>query len=235
MDRVVTNPHAFDFKEGEVLLFDKPKGWTSFDLVRKVRYLIKEKKVGHAGTLDPLASGLMILCTGKKTKAISVIQDAPKQYIATYRFGSTTPSFDLETTPVDFKDTSGLTADIIADAMQKFLGKTSQLPPVYSAIKVDGKRAYESARKGIALELKHREIEITSYDLIEFRAPDVALVKVNCSKGTYIRTLAHDLGQALGTGAYMEGLVRTAIGNYLLADAWEIEKFAGLMNKEVTK
>jgi tRNA pseudouridine55 synthase len=216
---------AMDFEAGEVLLIDKPKGWTSFDVVKKIRGAVKIKKVGHAGTLDPLATGLLIVCTGKKTKSIQEIQDADKEYTTDFRLGATTPSYDAEFPPENQKDCSHLTADDIRQAMPAFLGALDQMPPVFSAIWVDGQRAYKAARAGKEIEMKTRPVRIDAFELTDFQAPDFASVRIECGKGTYIRSLVHDLGQVLGVGAYIEELRRTRIGTYHVDHAWGIEEF----------
>jgi tRNA pseudouridine55 synthase len=218
-----------DFQAGEVLLIDKPKGWSSFDVVRKVRSLIKTKKVGHAGTLDPLATGLLILCTGGMTKAIDKIQALEKEYLVEFRLGATTPSYDAEFPPENPQDCSHLTMEMIHQAIQKFKGAISQSPPQFSAVKVAGKRAYESARSGKLVDIKPRTITVYSYDLLEFRAPDWVRAQIRCSKGTYIRSLVHDLGQILGVGAYILELRRTRIGEHCVEDAFSIEGFRETM------
>ena len=220
-----------DFIAGEVILIDKPKGWTSFDIVKKIRYLIKTKKVGHAGTLDPLATGLLILCSGKMTKTIDNIQAQEKEYEVTFRLGATTPSYDAEFPPENIMDCGHITESMVLAAMQPYIGAISQLPPQFSAVKVDGKRAYESARAGKTVEIKPRTIHVYDYELLEFRAPDWVHARVRCSKGTYIRTLVHDLGQDLGVGAYILELRRTRIGDYQVADALTPEAFAQMLQE----
>lgn len=215
-----------DFAEGEVLLFNKPKTWTSFDVVKKVRNLVRVKKVGHAGTLDPLATGLLILCTGRKTKTIESIQGQEKEYIVEFRLGATTPSYDSEFEPENIKDASHVTKEMLTEAMLPFTGEIEQIPPVYSAVKVQGKRAYKAARKGQKIELRSRQVNVYAFTLLDFESPDRVKALVKCSKGTYIRTLVHDLGQALGVGAYILELARTAIGDFQLDNAWEIPEFA---------
>jgi tRNA pseudouridine55 synthase len=217
----------FDFEAGEVLLLDKPLTWTSFDVVRKVKNTLRPRKIGHAGTLDPLATGLLILCTGKKTKEIDQIQAQEKEYEGTFRLGQTTPSFDLET-PVDAEQPyEHLTEADIQAAVATFLGKIEQIPPVFSAVKVDGKRAYELARKGEQAEIKAKTVEIKAFELTRIALPDIDF-RVVCSKGTYIRSLARDLGVALGCGAHLTRLVRTRIGEYRLADAWTVAEVQAL-------
>lgn len=212
-----------NFVEGEVLYISKPLHWTSFTLVRKLRNKlcrkleIKKLKVGHAGTLDPLATGVMIICTGKKTKLIESFQYQTKEYVATIKLGETTPSFDLET-EVDGKyPTSHITKELVSEKINSFLGEISQVPPIYSACKVDGKRAYEFAREGEEVELKPKLLVIDEVELLECNIPEIK-IRVVCSKGTYIRALARDIGLALGSGAHLTALERTRIGEVTLAD-----------------
>ncbi|MFD1871607.1 tRNA pseudouridine(55) synthase TruB [Hymenobacter bucti] len=217
----------FNFEAGEVLLLDKPLTWTSFDVVRKVKNTLRPRKIGHAGTLDPLATGLLILCTGKKTKDIDQIQAQEKEYEGTFRLGQTTPSFDLET-PVDAEQPyAHLTEAEIQAAVATFLGKIEQIPPVFSAVKVDGQRAYELARKGEQAEIKPKTVEIKAFELTRIALPDIDF-RIVCSKGTYVRSLARDLGVALGCGAHLTRLVRTRIGEYRLADAWTVAEVQAL-------
>ena len=208
----------------QIILINKPYRWTSFDVVKKVRNIIKEKKVGHAGTLDPLATGLLILCSGKMTKQISEIQAGEKEYTGTFTLGATTPSFDLETTISNECDYSFVTEAIIADVAKSFTGVQQQLPPIYSAVKVNGKRAYASARKGEDVIIAPKEIEIKEFEVTGIDLPQVHF-RVVCSKGTYIRTLANDFGKKLGCGAYLAALCRTRIGSYLVKDALSVESF----------
>jgi tRNA pseudouridine55 synthase len=211
-----------DFNAGSILLLDKPLHWTSFDLVKKIRNITKAKKVGHAGTLDPLATGLLIICTGPSTKLISGIQDAPKQYEALVRLGETRPSYDLETEVSATAPWEHITKQDVVEALKNFTGIIMQKPPIYSAIKIKGDRAYDLARKGEAPEMEARPVTISSLTLTGMEGPVLSL-KIDCSKGTYIRSLAHDLGQALGCGAALIGLRRTAIGEYTISDALSIE------------
>lgn len=209
---------AFDFEAGEVLLVDKPLTWSSFDVVRKVKNTLRIKKIGHAGTLDPLATGLLILCTGKKTKEIDQIQAQEKEYTGTFRLGQTTASFDLET-PVDAElPYAHLTEAEIRAATAQFIGLLNQTPPLFSAVKVNGERAYEVARRGGEAEIKSKQITIREFELTRIALPEVEF-RVSCTKGTYIRSLARDFGAALGCGAHLTKLVRTRIGEYRLADA----------------
>lgn len=213
-----------EYSEGKVLLFDKPLTWTSFNVVSKVRYLTKVKKVGHAGTLDPLATGLLIVCTGKFTKKINDYMGMPKEYTGTITLGSTTPSFDLETEPENFKETNHLTNEQIIAATERFKGNILQFPPQHSAIKKDGKRLYESARQGIVVEVEPRPVTIYEFNILSIELPIVHF-KVRCSTGTYIRSLANDFGKALGVGGYMSSLRRTKIGDFDIKDAIQVTDF----------
>jgi len=212
------------FAEGQVILIDKPIGWTSFDIVRKIRNLIKVPKVGHAGTLDPLATGLLIVCTGKFTKQINTYMGMEKEYIGTFTLGSTTASFDLETEPVNFKETNHLSDQEIKNATLQFTGDILQMPPQHSAIKKDGKPLYLSARQGIEVKVDARPVTIKEFTITKIALPIVHF-KVVCSTGTYIRSLANDFGAALGVGGYMSSLCRTRIGSFNNADAVSIEDF----------
>ena len=224
----------YEFSEGEVLLFNKQLHWTSFQLVNKVRWVIKRKlkvkkiKVGHAGTLDPLATGMMILCTGKKTKEIDLYQAAEKEYVATIKLGATTPSYDGETAENYFFATKHINEELIKKAFLNFLGAIEQYPPIFSAIKVGGKKLYESARKGEEVELKPRSITIQEIELLSINMPYVEF-RVSCSKGTYIRSLAFDIGKALNSGAWLCKLQRTKIGEYDLKNAIELHDFQEMM------
>lgn len=212
-----------DFIEGEILFVTKPLHWTSFTLVRKIRNKIcrelnlKKLKVGHAGTLDPLASGVMIICTGKKTKEIESFQYQVKEYIATLQLGATTPSFDQETQIDKEYPTQHITKELVEETLKKFLGEIYQVPPIYSACKVDGKRAYSYAREGEEVELKPKLLVIDEIELLEY---DISKIKIRvvCSKGTYIRALARDIGEALESGAHLIGLERTRVGDITLSD-----------------
>ncbi len=219
-----------NFTEGEVLLFDKPYQWTSFDLVKKVRkiisvkYKVKTLKVGHAGTLDPLASGLMIICTGKATKRINEYQDQEKEYVAGITLGKTTPSFDLETQFDNEFPIEHITDKFVIDTLKNFVGEMDQIPPIYSAKYIDGKRAYEFAREGKTVEMKPNRITISEAELLEFNLPEIT-IRIKCSKGTYVRSLVRDLGAALNSGACLTSLKRTAIGSFSLNNAMTIEEF----------
>ena len=218
------------FEEGKVLLFDKPVYWTSFDLVNKVRIMIrstfgiKKLKVGHAGTLDPLASGLMIICTGKATKKIDTFRDLDKEYVATFHLGDTTPSFDMETETDNNYPTDHITKKMVQDVLTGFLGEQKQLPPLYSAKLISGKRAYEFARKGIKKTLEPATVFFREIELLSFEIPEIR-IRLVCSKGTYIRSFARDLGNALKSGSYLSSLERTAIGEYRIRDAFSLDKF----------
>lgn len=218
----------FNFEDGEVILIDKPTDWTSFDTVNFIRALIKrfykipKLKVGHAGTLDPLATGLLILCTGKKTKQIEEYQAKIKTYTGTILLGQTTPTFDLESEPDAFFPTENITPEQIDEARKKFIGDIKQYPPKYSAIKIKGKRAFDYARSDEEIELKARDIHIEDFKLSTERYPELDF-EVICSKGTYIRSLANDLGKELGNGACLKSLRRTRIGDFKVEDAWQLE------------
>jgi tRNA pseudouridine55 synthase len=230
----------YDFEKGEILLFDKELDWTSFDLVRKLRNFlcrqtgIKKLKVGHAGTLDPKATGLMIVCTGKETKNIDQIQAKEKEYVATIKLGATTPSYDLETAENVTFPTHHITPELIRDALENFIGENDQIPPLFSAIKIEGKRAYEHARKGSDMVLAPKKITISELELLSFSKDEIKL-RVVCSKGTYIRALARDLGSALQSGAYLVGLIRTRIGDLRLEDAWNVQDFIENFTANETK
>lgn len=212
------------FLDGQVLLFDKPYRSTSFNIVSKVRHATKVKKVGHAGTLDPLATGLLIICTGKFTKKINEYMGMEKEYTGTFTLGSTTASYDLETPEENHKDTSHITEEQIHAATKKFVGNIMQMPPQYSAIKKDGKRLYESARQGIEVKVDARPVIISEFIITKIEMP-VVHFKVVCGTGTYIRSLANDYGEALCVGAYMSSLRRTRIGIFKVEDAYTVETF----------
>ena len=227
-----------NFLEGEVLYFDKPLYWTSFKLVKIVRTRISRKlkikkiKVGHAGTLDPLASGVMIICTGKATKLIESFQYQTKEYVATLQLGATTPSFDRETEIDGVYPTEHITREGVETVLRQFVGSIQQVPPVYSACKIDGRRAYDFARKGEDVELKAKELVIDEIELLEYQS-DIIKIRVVCSKGTYIRALARDIGQALGSGAHLIGLVRTRVGDVRLEDCLQVDQIDELVEKAV--
>ncbi len=219
-----------DFKNGQLLLLDKPLEWTSFQLVNKVRWLIKKSygikkiKVGHAGTLDPLATGLLLICTGKFTKRIQELQGLEKEYTGTFTLGATTPSYDLETEIDQTFETKHLTEEQLNNATKQFTGKIEQYPPVFSALKKEGKRLYEYARKGEEVKIDPREVSISSFTLTRIALPEVDF-KVTCSKGTYIRSLAHDFGKAVNSGAHLSSLRRTKIGDFTIENAMSLEEF----------
>lgn len=208
---------------GRVLLINKPFQWTSFDVVNKLRYKLKTKKIGHAGTLDPLATGLLIICVGKMTKRIEEFMGQEKEYTGKFVLGQTTPSYDLETEVSEEKDISKITDEMIHDAVRPFIGKINQLPPLHSAIRIGGKRAYEFARKGADIELKPREVQIHKFEITSISLPEVSF-RIVCSKGTYIRSIARDFGNTLQVGAYLSALCRTRIGTFLLSDALEVNQ-----------
>ena len=210
------------FLEGKVLLLDKPIGWTSFNMVQKVRHLTKVTKVGHAGTLDPLATGLLIICTGKFTKQINTYMGMTKEYTGTLVIGATTPTYDLESEPENFQPIDHITEEQIKAATKQFVGAILQMPPQHSAIKKDGKRLYESARQGIEVKVDPRPITIESFEITHIDLPKINF-KVVCSTGTYIRSLVKDFGDTLGVGAYMSALRRTKIGAFNVEDAMQWE------------
>lgn len=209
-------------EQSRVILIDKPYRWTSFDVVGKLRNILKIKKIGHAGTLDPLATGLLILCTGKMTKRIDEFMGMEKEYTGTFILGQTTPSHDLETEVSEKKDITHIAEKSIRNAAKQFTGKLQQVPPAHSAIKIGGKRAYSFARKGKDPELKPREVEVAVFEITLVKLPEVTF-RIVCSKGTYIRSLIRDIGDALGVGAYLSQLCRTRIGPYKLEDSIRIE------------
>jgi len=226
----------WDFEQGEILAFDKPLHWTSFDLVAKVRYNLcrklgtKKLKVGHTGTLDPLATGVVIICTGKKTKLIDQLQYDVKEYIATLQLGATTPSFDLEKEIDATYPTAHITRDLIEQTIPQFLGEQWQVPPMFSAVKVDGKRAYELARKGKEVELKPKLLVIDEIEVLSFDPATMQLtIRVVCSKGTYIRALARDIGVKLNSGAHLIALRRTRVGDIKVEDCINFEQFEQLL------
>ena len=226
------HPAMLPYLEGKVLLINKPLRWTSFDVVRKIRNLTRVNKVGHAGTLDPLATGLLIVCTGKFTKKINEYMGMEKEYTGTFTLGSTTPTYDLESEPQDHKDIPSLTPEIIHAATAGFTGPILQVPPQHSAIKKDGKPVYLSARKGVEVQLDPRPVTIYSFVIEKIELP-VVHFRVVCSTGTYIRSLANDFGASLNVGGYMSSLCRTRIGVFELADALQLDDFEKAI-KDVT-
>lgn len=227
----------YNFPEGEVLLIDKPLHWTSFDVVNKIRYKIrhtlhlKKIKVGHAGTLDPLATGLLIVCTGKETKKIDSYQSQVKEYTGSFELGRETPSYDLETETSKTHSLEGLTEEKIHETAKTFLGKQQQMPPRFSAKKIDGKRAYTYARNQEEVKMKSREVEIFDFEIEKIQFPKVTF-RVTCSKGTYIRSLAHDFGQALNNGACLVSLRRTKIGDFTVKNALSMDQFGEVLDRQ---
>jgi tRNA pseudouridine55 synthase len=225
----------FDFIRGEILVLNKPLDWTSFDLVNKVRNMLcrlmklKKLKIGHAGTLDPKATGVMVLCSGKLTKKIDEIQADEKEYIALLKIGATTPSYDLETAENEQFPSEHITRDMIEKVLKLFVGSVEQIPPAYSAVKIEGKRAYQFARKGTEIELKPKLLVIKEIELISVALPVIEL-RIVCSKGTYIRALARDIGKALHSGAYLIGLKRTRIGEYSIDQCMELSELADVLS-----
>ena len=212
------------YEEGQVLLINKPFEWTSFDVIRKIRNLIRTKKVGHAGTLDPLATGLLIICTGKFTKKINEYMAQEKEYTGTFTLGAITPTYDLESKPENFKSIENISTEIIRAATKNFIGEIFQIPPAHSAIKIEGKRSYELARQGKEVKIEPRKITIKEFEITKIEMPAVQF-RVVCSTGTYIRSLANDFGNALGCGAYLSELCRTRIGEFTLKDAKMMKEF----------
>lgn len=228
---------TYDFLAGATLLVDKPKGWTSFDVVNKLRYKLRHRlgvkkiKVGHAGTLDPMATGLLIICTGKATKTLNQLQNLDKAYTGTLRLGATTPSFDAETNIDQTYPYEHITTDELEAARRSFLGPIEQVPPVFSAIKVDGQPLYKRARRGEKIQVAARNVHIYELVFTRIDLPEIDF-SVRCSKGTYIRSLAHDLGQAVRSGAYLTALCRTRIGPYELSDAWNLENLVDALEEK---
>ena len=212
------------FEEGRLLLINKPVDWTSFDVVKKLRYVLKVKKIGHAGTLDPLATGLLIIGTGKFTKKLHELQGLDKSYEGIIEIGKTTPSYDLETEFDSESDWSNVTAEMMEAVKKKLSGPIEQIPPAHSAIKVGGERAYKKARKNKEVKLEPRSVTIHNFEIDASSLPNVKF-RVECSKGTYIRSLAHDFGRELGVGGYLKKLVRTSVGDYQLSDAVDLDEF----------
>lgn len=219
-----------DFEDGQIILINKPLRWTSFDVVNKIRYLLRNQfnlkkiKVGHAGTLDPLATGLLVICTGRMTKQIEALQASSKEYEATFMLGATTPSYDRETEIDCTYSIDGITKEKVEEVLKTFEGEQDQIPPLFSAKQIDGQRAYVAARKGKDIELKPSRITIDKIELVDCSLPKV-MVRIKCSKGTYIRALARDLGQRLGSGAYLHDLCRTASGDFRIENAIDIMEF----------
>ena len=227
-------------QEGQLFLIDKPIGWTSFQVVNKMRWYLKNLtglkkiKIGHAGTLDPLATGLLIVCTGKKTKSINLYQRETKTYIGTFTLGASTPSYDLETEIDKTYEINHITNDLIIKVARSYIGNINQIPPIYSAIKINGKRLYDYARKGKSTEIKARNVFISKLDITNINLPKVDFL-ISCSKGTYIRSLAHDFGQKLSSGAYLSSLKRIRIGEKILDDAYSMESVIKKYSKKNIK
>lgn len=222
-----------DFEEGKLLLIDKPFRWTSFDVIRKIRNLTGVKKVGHAGTLDPLATGLLIVCTGKFTKKINEYMAQEKEYTGTITLGATTPTYDLESKPTDFKPFEKVFVEQLHETAKLFRGTILQTPPIHSAIKKDGKRVYELARCGVEVKLDARPVTISTFEIVYANLPVVEF-KVVCSTGTYIRSLANDFGERLGCGGYLSNLCRTRIGNFLLNNAMTMDEFEKRIKENIS-
>ena len=216
-----------NFENGAVLLIDKPMEWTSFDVIRKLRNLIRIKKIGHAGTLDPLATGLLIVCTGKFTKRINEYMAKEKEYTGVITLGAVTPTYDLESEPENFQSIDALSIEFIQEKIKDFTGLIYQRPPAHSAIKLNGKRVYELARAGKEVKLEPRPVHIHEFEIVKYQTGQLHF-RVVCSTGTYIRSLAHDIGQSLGCGAYLSALRRTRIGEHLIQDALTMERFQQL-------
>ena len=227
---------TYSFQEGEVLLVDKPLNWTSFQVVNKIRYAIRHKlgvkkiKVGHAGTLDPLATGLLIICTGKKTKTIEELMRGDKTYTGIIRLGATTPSFDLETEIDQTFQTTHIDEELLQSVKSSFVGEIQQTPPIFSAKKIDGKRAYEAARKGQDIKMKSTLINVNSFEIEATHFPDIHF-EINCSKGTYIRSIAHDFGKALNSGGHLATLRRTNSGEFSVNDAKSVDEWVNIINR----
>lgn len=229
-----------NFLKGQILAFDKPYGWTSFQMVAKIRRLLTLRmdgvkiKVGHAGTLDPLATGVMLVCTGRATKQLETLQAGKKEYIATLRLGATTPSFDLEHSIDALYPTDHISENDVCRVLKQFEGDINQVPPTFSACKIQGKRAYDLARKGKDVELKAKTIHIDHIELLDCRLP-IIKIRVACSKGTYIRALARDIGQALGSGAHLTALQRTQVGQYTLEHCFQLSQFETWLNEQTVE
>lgn len=220
----------YDFKKGALLLIDKPLEWTSFDVVNKIRYALKRKlnvkkiKVGHSGTLDPMATGLLVICTGKFTKRLNELQGLGKCYQGTILLGATTPSYDSETKIDERFPTEHISPELLEEVRQQFVGELQQVPPIFSAVKVDGQPLYKKARKGQTVEIEPRTVTISDFEIARIQLPEIDF-KVTCSKGTYIRSLAYDFGKACKSGGYLTALRRTKIGDFSIQDAWQLEEF----------
>ena len=228
-----------DFTAGEIIAIDKPYTWTSFQIVNKVRYHLSRKfnvkrfKVGHAGTLDPLATGVLLLCTGKATKRIEELQKQTKEYVAEIMLGATTPSYDMEHPVNETFPYEHITREMVEEALKQFVGDIAQRPPLFSACKVDGKRAYDLARKGSDMELEPKQIRIDDIELLEYELPKIK-IRVTCGKGTYIRSLARDIGEAMQSGAYLSGLTRTRVGEYKIENCIVPDDFPEWLEKQLS-
>jgi len=228
MDFFKQNFNSEELQEGQIFLIDKPLGWTSFQVVNKIRWHLKNTtglkklKVGHAGTLDPLATGLLLICTGKKTKIISTLQDSEKEYTGTFKLGATTPSYDLETEIDETFSIEHVTSEILEKTTKQFIGKIQQQPPVFSALKKDGKRLYEYARAGQSVEIQKRDVTVVEFKITNTELPNINFL-IRCSKGTYIRSLAHDFGKSISSGAHLTALTRTQSGGFKLEDAYTMD------------
>lgn len=231
---IVTKPTLAQIKEGTAILIDKPLTWSSFDAINKIKWSIKKVKIGHCGTLDPLATGLLICCTGKMTKQIMTFQKQEKEYTGTFTLGATTPTYDLESDPENFQAFEHITEEQLKAILPQFTGEIQQVPPIHSAIKKDGKPVYKLARAGKEVVLEPRTITIHEFEITDIQLPIVSF-RVTCSTGTYIRSLAHDFGQALGCGAYLSSLRRTKIGAHDVSNAWTVEEWVSYIKAEKEK
>jgi tRNA pseudouridine55 synthase len=220
-----------DWAAGQMLLVNKPLNWTSFQAVNKIKYLLKKPKIGHSGTLDPLATGLLIMCTGKWTKKLTELTGLPKQYTGSITIGAITPTFDLESEPEQHKDIAHITASMIQEATKNFIGTIQQFPPIHSAIKQNGKPIYLAARKGIEVKVEPRTITISNFEITKIDGHKIYFC-VDCTSGTYIRSLANDFGQYLGVGGYLSSLCRTKIGEFDVANAWDLEEIIVQLDKK---
>lgn len=231
---IENKPTLAQIQEGVAILIDKPLKWSSFDAINKIKWSIKKVKIGHCGTLDPLATGLLICCTGKMTKQITTFQKQEKEYTGTFTIGATTPTYDLESAPENFLDYSAVTSEQVIQATTMFTGEIQQVPPIHSAIKKDGKPVYKLARAGKEVQLEPRTVTIREFEITDISLPVISF-RVVCSTGTYIRSLANDFGQALGCGAYLSSLRRTKIGDTSVADAWTVQEWVDYIKAEKEK
>ncbi len=231
---IENKPTLAQIQEGVAILIDKPMNWSSFDAINKIKWSIRKVKIGHCGTLDPLATGLLICCTGKMTKQITTFQKQEKEYTGTFTIGATTPTYDLESEPGNFSDYSSVTPGQIRQTCTIFTGDIRQVPPIHSAIKQDGKPVYKLARAGKEVQLEPRAVTIREFEITNINLPVIAF-RVVCSTGTYIRSLAHDFGQALGCGAYLSSLRRTRIGDVSVDDAWTVQEWVDYIKAEKEK